>query len=447
MQATKLGTYEKFRVALKASFSSALQSICASPVGQRDYVIVTDFTNKSSNWAIAHLHELMAVHPPTDIVGWSKIGAFLGGHKQVSHIVFVDDGVYSGSQASINIKECGLQGNHKFHVAIPYMTLYGKKKVSDTLAEKNCQYQLHDRQTMHSYDELVNIGKIFSRTGKMLVNTKLIKRIKLLPNLNNSPIKSKVNHKIEELLLVIKLNKPGSEVYEKVMETISMIDNHCIELNKQRSNTKEIQPILRSQNEQEVLLSDLVQLMNRLFKAMSMELSSSQNKSLQAAYLGQRWLGGAGLRKDKTATWFAHKGADDVSTNYEEMKIIVGRAPLEPYSRNIGRAMLLEVIKVKMGETTLENTLFKTYPQLKGMIDFVHTNRGYFLLGNSYIKDIYDDTSPIKLQINGKKIELGGKEGEYQYQIKVGDTINLEDPQTYEKISLTLDTSGQLSKI
>lgn len=43
-----------------------------------------------------------------------------------------------------------------------------------------------------------------------------------------------------------------------------------------------------------------------------------------------------------------------------------------------------------------------------------------------------------------KKIELGGKEGEYQYKLKQGDVFDLEDPGTHVKTKLKLDDSGKL---
>lgn len=437
-KATKLGSYDKFELAVKASFSDTLQSIYASPPDQRKYVIIADDAGKSTNWVTAHLHELMSVHPPTDIVSRENLANFLQENPEVKHIVMVDDGTYSGEQAAYYIKKMeGLSKDHMFHVTIPYMTAYGKDKLVKTLKRKHYAYQMHDRQVMHSYQELVDLGHIFSFTGKVLVNKEKLSNIAELSNEEALPNKIEINLKLLELKNMAISEADEKKVYKKILETISFINNHCkINDSKILSGDRE----LSNKEERELI--------RQLFQCMKSEHSQQQHDELLSAYTYTTMT----MEESQKATWFAHKGVDYISTNQEEMGNIAGNIPAEPYKDSLvvvsRRKEQINNIKERMGNSKLEDTVINQgYLWLKDRVDFVHTNRGFFLIGNSYLEET--SASPIILHINGKRIELGGKEGEYQYKLKKGDVFELEDPEiedpeTHVKIKLRLDDSGKL---
>lgn len=217
-----------------------------------------------------------------------------------------------------------------------------------------------------------------------------------------------------------------------ILETITFIDSHIQELGESG-----------------------LDLMVLLFKTMKPQQDQSRHERLKTAYKN--------TFDDQTPSWFAHKGADFVSTNVTEMFAIAGkRRPIEPYKKEldedkhkyakaaIARTEQIRFIKRQMGNNTLENTITNQSNNdwLKNRVDFIQTNRGFFLLGNSYIQDT--EGPPLILHIREKdsdtykKIILGGKEGEYQYRLKKGDIFKLEDPTTGQKIMLELDDSGKL---
>lgn len=432
-KAAKLGSYDKFKLNLRSSFSDTLQSISSSPEGQKDYVIIADSPGKSSNWAIGHLYDLMSIHPPTDIVPREQLEKFLLANPHVKHIVMVDDGAYSGSQASSYISDLTLKTDCKFHITIPYMTSYGKKNITKALQNKRCQYEMHDKQIMLSYAELVDKLKIFSFTGYVTVDNQGICGIKDMPNQNNLKTINEINTRLNELRLEAAKNpaesrhEKGDEqsLYYKILDTMKFIDNSLKEL-----------------GENENLLNAALELIKSLFKTMISEESETQRGRLLAAYVGGRW-----LENSKTATWFSHKGADGLSTDNKEMQKIAGGAvPIEPYKINLtlegNRAKQIDSIKLKMGENTLEKTIIDRGGNswLKDRVDFVHTNRGFFLLGNSYVRET--DTPHLILRIRDKEIKLGGKDGEYQYQLKEGDVFQLLDPITNKEITLKLNNGA-----
>lgn len=449
-KAAKLGTYEKFRTALRTSFEDTLQSIYACPPEDQEYVILADIPGKSTNWVMAHLHDMMSVHPPKNIISRDKLEAFLKENPNIKHIVMVDDGVYSAQQASSYISGLkGLTPQQTFHVTIPYTTSFGKQKISEVLQKKGCKFQMHDKQTMHSYQELTTIGNIFSYTGRILVDNSPLSKIEMLPNDENLDIKKEINDKLAELkglgekLGEFKKNNEseskikGAEklLYEKILEAMSLINKHCKITN--HTGTK--------------LSAEGMKLIELLRSAIKTEKrSEAQAKEFQMAY--------GYMETRKTASWFAHKGADDASTNQVEMLSIVGdKWPIEPYkvgdTYTKSRKAQIEVIKTKMGERTLEKTVIEQGSQewLSGRIDFVHTNRGFFLLGNSYLEET--SAHPLILHKKDKNsgkdiiIQLGGNEGEYQYKLTEGEEFFLEDPISHRAVKLKLDESGALRVI
>lgn len=422
--AAKLGSYDKFELALKASFKDTLQNIYLSPPDQRKYVVIADDIGKSSNWVMAHLHDLMSVHPPSDIVSRKDLEKFLKDNPDIKHVVMVDDGTYSGDQASQYIGELkGLNKGHKFHVTIPYMTNFGKNKIITALQKQQCDYAMHNRQLMLSYEELDSIANIFSYTGRVTVDSEKLDEILPLPNEDNSPIKDQVNQKLLELRNMIKEKEDEEHIYKKTLEMLFFIDKSRDKLGKEGER-----------------------LGRGLFQCLEAEQSELQHDKLIQAYAGIE-----GLSPSRTASWFSHKGADGVSTNYTEMLSIAGgKVPIEPYKEALDdlavsrRKEQVDTLLKAMEDNTLEKTVIERggHLWLKGKVDFVQTNRGFFLLGNSYLKETSEP--PIIIYINGKKIILGGKEGEYQYKIKVGDEFELEDMQTQSKNKLKLLESGQL---
>lgn len=429
-QAAKLGSYDKFKLALRSAFSDTLQSIYASPPDQREYVMIADWEGKSTNWAIAHLHDLMSVHPPKEIIprGKRELDTFLRQNPKIKHIVMVDDGTYSGEQASSYISSMEiLEGHHKFHVAIPYMTAYGKDRIIQALQKRGYEYEMHDRQLMLSYEELANSGRIFSLTGKKIVNNLLISKIEDLPNEENSPIKISINKKLNELRALAKKKNNTQSLYEKILEMIVFIDS-----------------------QRHVLGERGLGLMQLLYATIKPEYDQKRHQQLMEAYCKADPY--TKISKTKTASWFAHKGADNCSCNHEGMKKIAGNiTPVEPYKMDNGtiakRKAQVSSIKKRMDNHLLEVTGLdqEDHSWLKDRMDFVHTNRGFFLLGNSYVEKT--SAFHLNLHINGKMIKLGGDEGEYQYKLKKGDVFDLENPLTCTKTTLKLNETGKLEII
>lgn len=444
-KATQAKSYNKFVKALRSSFSHTLQSIYESP--QREYIILADKQGKSTNWVASHLHDMLSLHPPLDIIPKFQVHQFLKDHPNVKHIVMLDDGAYSGEQASRYILSLFLPpSNYQFHVTIPYMTSAAKKTIFEALLTKKVTPQIHDVELMLSYEQLMKMGKIFSLTGKVLIDTEDILNFGKLPKEESSQAASTINQKLEDLKTGIRENKDREDLYKMIMEilfyTNSYIDDVGIEG---------------------------LQLMQKLLKTMHLEGNEEQERKLREKYienviseLEKHYNMSADSIDDyyaktfemRTPFWFAHKGADGMSTNEIEMMKIVGEQPIEPYRDLVQgppyrdlvqeREKQLRKIKNEMPGRTLEETITSQdeYAWLNGRVDFVETNRGFFLLGNSYVREM--DDRYLLLHIDGAVIELGGEEGEYQYKLKKGDKFELEDPESGQKITLKLDETGKL---
>ena len=440
-EVAKLGSYSKFKTALRQSFSETLQSINESPVEERKYVILADETGKSTNWCVANVLDMMSKHPPQDIIPKENLKQFLTENPTVKHIVMLDDGAYSGAQASSYIEELeGIQ-NKKFHISIPYMTNFGKKRIAEALQKQNYEYEMHETQMMLSYQELIEQGKIFSITGKVLINREALSKIKNLTesinlenreNLDQNTIT--VNESLEELrqMSQSETENDSERLYNKILETIAVIETN-----------------LRNQ-ENGSLIKEGVNLIQSLRQCMKKEVDEELGQRLKSAYEANRNKYFKTNLKTKTPSWFSHKGADDVSTNETEMhKISGGYSPPEPYKdrEDISKKRMDQINRIKMGMQgrTLKETVIDSggeHAWLKGKCDFIETNRGFFLLGNSYINETTD--SHLILIINQKTIKLGGEEGEYQYRLNKGDIFSLINPITQERSDLKLDQSGKL---
>jgi len=172
----KLVSYEKFVAQLKRTFRDTLADIMSSPTDKRSYIIIADHEGKSANWVAAHLHDLMSVHPPEDIVSRYEMASYLESHPDVQHVVMIDDGIYSGEQSSRYIRSMNSEvfRNRKFHVSIPFMSKAGANVVRTALEAKlqriGCvseEYAQHvrfaDHIPMFSMREFHRMGDISER--------------------------------------------------------------------------------------------------------------------------------------------------------------------------------------------------------------------------------------------------------------------------------------------
>lgn len=419
-KATKVGSYNKFVQCLKLAFSDTLQSIYQSPQNEQAYVILADLPDKSTNWVISHLHDMMSVHPPSNIISRKELRSYLETHPHVKHIVMLDDASYSGVQVFEYISRLSFPDtSYQLHVTIPYMTTAAKKRISESLKRLKNKTYIHNVELMLSYDQLIKERKIFSYTGKVKIDSRLIQEITELSYDEKSSVRLEINRKLQNLKDMNQAGGNEQDQYEKILEIIFLADGDLKELKWEGT-----------------------QLMQSLLKAMHLEEDKEQEERLIRSYIDETRDYKSGYEM-RTPSWFAHKGADYVSTNDEEMLQIIGNNnPIEPYKNEerikMQRMDQIYTLKTEMPDRTLEESVLNRneYSWLKDRVDFVETNRGCFLLGNSYIEETFEPH--LRLHIHGKVINLGGEEGEYQYKLKEGDVFKLEDPLDEKTITLKL---------
>ncbi|MFZ4098948.1 MAG: phosphoribosyltransferase-like protein [Chlamydiia bacterium] len=136
--AIKAISFEKFMAALQATLKDALEDIMSSPPEERDYIIIGGHVAKSYNWVIALGKNVLATHPPKAILRRSEVSDYLATHKNIKHVVYLDDAAFSGTQLKDNISHA-LTGDQdlRVHVAIPFMTRTAIKCLKDTIDEVN----------------------------------------------------------------------------------------------------------------------------------------------------------------------------------------------------------------------------------------------------------------------------------------------------------------------
>ncbi len=123
IKSIKRVSFAKFKNKLRKTLLDTLAAIKSYPSDRQKYVIVNDDPDKSTAWIIAQAKEVLALHPPEEIVHRSKLKEYLAGHPEVFHVVFADDGAYSGAQLSEYLEAVRDSLKDKLvHLAIIYAT-------------------------------------------------------------------------------------------------------------------------------------------------------------------------------------------------------------------------------------------------------------------------------------------------------------------------------------
>ncbi len=418
----KLIPYEKFRSALRNTFAETLQTILRSPENEREYVIIADSEYKSTNWAASHVLDLMSIHPPSAIVRREMLGGYLSNHPTIKHVVMIDDASYSGKQASSYIFHYEGTKDKVFHINIPYMTSYAKGKIKKALIDKNFdKFFFPKGQLLLSYKELDDAG-FFGYTKMMRPDVqKLLEMdsLKMVEGLNDESIKT-----VEEWDNQFQKLKKTVFKGPKGWKTSIEIDNYNIaRLNQLIESLLSIKTLI--QNSQEIL-EKLNSVKDGVERFGTDEKKRDKEKT---AYLKK---GGDSTRQ--TPTWMAHKKADGTSTNVLSMRkaVISQEDNIEPYKdddiRWQVREKYIKILQMEFPEIVKQWQSSIISANLFPLdINIIQSNRGLFLLGNNYIKDLKD--APTKTYIitqDQKKIPFGGSDGDFQFKIEEGVPFTIQ---------------------
>ncbi|MBF0205929.1 MAG: hypothetical protein HQK53_03485 [Oligoflexia bacterium] len=124
-----------------ATFSQEMNQcidVLLADIGDESFVIVVD-EEKSSEWLMAKFEDRFA-GKNYSVVLESSLSNFLAIHPEVTNIVRMDDGIYSGEQMSKyakNVKKILLSQGKRgtLHVVAPYSSEHGKRRVLATSAQ------------------------------------------------------------------------------------------------------------------------------------------------------------------------------------------------------------------------------------------------------------------------------------------------------------------------
>jgi hypothetical protein len=420
LKETKAVRYNKFLKALKATFESTLLEILSSPPESRKYVIIADDVGKSSNWVAAQVKDMTDKHPPEDIIHRENLEAYLKDHPDVAHVVMIDDGAYSGEQASRYVTSLP-SIEQTIHVAIPFMTRHAKERISTAMDNKSLIGVFHESEIMQSYKDIVDSGALDIVPGKLDISTERLQNVK--------PMKGKgeeIDALNSSLSKLQKLQPDDEELESGVRNLFEQIENLGEKHSKER-----------------------FRLTRSLKRAVSVAKDQRKGQALLEGYKrSPDFIGSA--EASTTPTWMAHKSADGVSTKEEQMSLAYSnQRAVEPYKETVenDRENLVKELKNKMSFRSLDLLMHKnpSISWLKGRCDFVQSNRGFFLLSNTYYTSGADARLDMKItSASGeeKEDQFGGKTGAFMESIQLGDRITLTDPENGNQVTLELQNIG-----
>lgn len=127
----------EFQSALNETVLDFLAYLHSLPADERGYIIATDLEQKSSRWVLSLALEALSFLPPRDVLEeGSDIYSYVIEHKEVRHIVYLDDAAHSGMQLSSAFydKMPTDYTTHRltFHVCIPYLTRFAITRLETT---------------------------------------------------------------------------------------------------------------------------------------------------------------------------------------------------------------------------------------------------------------------------------------------------------------------------
>ena len=414
-QWAKVVPFEKFNANLQVAFGKAITRIRNLPPKQRKYIVVSDqFSRKpkSTTWMKGLLAKQIEEYPPTDFVKPGELNSYLISHPEVSHVVLMDDGAYSGNQMAetiTSITKNGVRNKQSFHVVVPYMTSIARNKIKTALGENS--HYLYDTERMLSYTEHAQ-AQTPSNDYRFKKDT------------------------------ILNLPETGDQKIDSELQTLKVsIKNSSSVLSDSKS--KQVIEFLRKLNgEKSAVLAKAIYSAHRKPGFFANLIDRVTNPNLSKFIEDS----------ERTPTWMAHKAADDMSTDFDAMEKLVSPRPMAPYKddeqvgKNVdevdntfGRLKQILRLKSNMPGRTIQDTVAgKTnLAWLPEKVDFVQSNRGFFLIGDNYGTN--SQTQGVSILHNGKSFTLGGSKGEYQYRIQEGDRFIVTNPKNpNQKVTLQL---------
>jgi len=399
---SKLVSYERFVSALRTSFSDTLATILQSPPEEQEYVILADESGKSTNWVASHVLDIMSKKQPQAIVTRGELAIYLLKNPYVKHIVMMDDGAYSGDQASGYIQQelYGFDQNI-LHICIPFMTRYAKNAIYGASSAEKIVFS--ESTVMFSYNDLARLGYYVQ---KEMPRPDIIDFIKV-PLVQSEGLPPQ---QMEELNT---LNRKVTEFKHKIFR----IDDAHI-----KTEFKEFKLAF------EKLSSDLSKIqmspVNNDLLAVIVSLNEYATifKEADTDRLGVTGKDEKNYPDNKTGTWMAHKSGDDHSTNYYSMVEAAGyNIAIEPYKEGSVDLGVTNENPPKNIEGRLadlrEYRLMKLPHGILEGLTTVESNRGTFLLSDNYLEKSTIE-SDVYLIIGNEKIPFGGPNGAYQFKLE-----------------------------
>lgn len=138
-------SFAKFLSHLKLTCEDINQKILSCPASERKYVILlpTKQKDKSNSW-VTRLALDFLFGLPEAIICPDEAKEYFREHSDIKHVLYLDDGAFSGNQCSKILNYSQLTENFPnliFHIGIPFMTISAARKIKSV--NKNIELAYH----------------------------------------------------------------------------------------------------------------------------------------------------------------------------------------------------------------------------------------------------------------------------------------------------------------
>lgn len=426
----RLISFERFQTALRENFFVALTQILASPETERDYIIVADEGTKSTNWVVSQVLDMTESHLPKAIIPRERVHLYLQSNPNVKHIILIDDGAYSGDQMSGTVATLNkfLEENRAvFHVVVPFTTSVARAKIMGAAKGRKCT--IFSSRTMLTYQELYKSGvfgylKTVRPDISRLLKIEPLRCIGLIAQPEIMEVKG-LNDLLEQCKKTVFKSAVGCRsshmidlrINGEIDELMQIAEKIKLYLHRYDANMRMI----------DTFITDLLQVKSGIerFGWYDDEHEIKFNK-----YKESIGYGAAQVMAIRTATWMAHKSADEVSTDEEAMlQATGGVSAIEPYKEGTvyTKARIRQIIRLQEAFPAIVQEWGQVCDRasLHG-VRCVVSNRGYFLIGDNYEAISHNDNNKVLIGEAGKQLfPMGEKEGTFHFKLTKGMEFTL----------------------
>ncbi len=437
-------SYERFRNALRNSFSQTLTTILSSQ--KNSYIVVDDEEGRSTNWTVSHILDIMSIHPPHAIIKRAEISNYLKKHPEIQHLVMMDDAAYSGRQVGSYIRDFGNELKNQqnslsstpnplnLHICIPYLSKYARENIQKESNKVGLISSFSPSGTLLSFDEKVHLG-YFSQKKMIRPDIKTLLAMPAPQPIDPEDLQSST----------------WCEDFEAVRKNI-FSKNDVLQRHELGTLIEELRNISQKIQDGKKILNDLYSIKQGVQRwGTTPELIKKIKKEclIRAGFSGDVNFWHSLMAHYHMFSFLSHKKADRFSTIFDEYLLNAlqpfdgQEEAIEPYKmseeKNEKRKTQIERLQKKFPTIVSEWKECSNLP-----IDIVQSNRGIFLLGDNYQGEAVSKSSSITITSQGTTIPFGGSNGAFQFKIEEMIPFSINDR---GNISQFIYENGRIRKI